>query len=90
MDAQLISLLTKNCAESAARSAKRICELARRHEVQISTLLQQFKKLLPCYRFDAVSDWESAERAITEVYFVLETREVANNYYKSESTQQIT
>lgn len=83
MDARLIKILTKKCAISAAKSAKTICDLAKQREMDFNTLVKQFQNLLPSpHQLDPINDWDGAERVITRAYFILESQEVARNYYK--------
>lgn len=80
MDAHLLRLLTEKCAASAKQSAKLVCNLARRRELDMHTLVNQFQKLLPKHQLDEINNWDDAERAITKIYFILESEVVAQNF----------
>ncbi len=80
MDSRLITIMTKKCAASAARSAKLICHLARQREIDINTLVNHFQNLLPKHKLDETNDWSDAERVITRACFILESQQVLEHY----------
>jgi len=81
MDSRLITILTNKCADSAAQSAKSICQLARQREIDINTLVDHFQALLPKHKLDETNDWGDAERVITRACFILESQKVLENYH---------